>query len=382
MRRKTGWLRPAVLLVLGFVLIIGPVTVRNAVVGGDFVPISYHGGINFWIGNHPGAMGTFDLPPGITGTPEQVNIIDSTRLATEELGRPLRPSEVSAYWFRKGWEFVRDNPGEYLRLLVRKVRMFWNRTEIPVNVSFHFLQRSSVCLRIPFMHFGVIAPLAVLGMILGLRQWQRRLPIYSFAAVHFASAVVFFVTARFRLHILLALIPFACYGGWWLYMSLREKRWRHASLALIVVIPVAVHANLPVEGFNIEQSFARDYYYLASHYHSQGQVAEALTYYDLSIVRNPDFWMSYNGRGACLSDLGRLDEAIAAFRKATELAPTRSEPWTNLGIALADHGRLDEAVLAWEQALRVNRADERARSNLEEARRSLRGEEEARLPKD
>ena len=42
-------------------------------------------------------------------------------------------------------------------------------------------------------------------------------------------------------------------------------------------------------------------------------------------------------------DQGKLDEAIACFRRAMELKPDSADAYNNLGMALKDQGKLDEA---------------------------------------
>ncbi|MCK4548178.1 MAG: tetratricopeptide repeat protein, partial [Candidatus Eisenbacteria sp.] len=329
------------------------------------------GGINFWIGNHPNALGTFDLPPGIRGTPEQVNLIDSTRLATGAVGHALKPSEVSSFWFGKGLEYMRDNPGEYAALLLRKIRMFWNRFEIPLNVNFHFLRHYSPFLRVPLMHFGAVSPLAILGIALSLPLWKRMLPAYAFVAVYFLSAAVFFVSARYRLPAVPVLIPFACYATWWFYRKIRHRKWKPVSIAAAVLVVLTVHANAPVAGMSEQRSFGRDYYYLACQHRSKGHITEAIANYRESLAHNPDFWMAHNGLGICLSEIDRMEEAVESFERAMALAPTRSEPWFNMGTALATHGRVPEAVRKWERALELDPYDKAARSNLERARKLM-----------
>ena len=54
------WLRKkaasaVVAFLLGAVLVIAPVTLRNYTIGGDFVLISYNGGVNFYLGNNANA---------------------------------------------------------------------------------------------------------------------------------------------------------------------------------------------------------------------------------------------------------------------------------------------------------------------------------------
>ena len=63
-------------LVLGVILAVSPVTLRNRIVGGEWVPISYNAGINFYIGNNPDSGRTTRIRPGrdwqeLTAMPER-----------------------------------------------------------------------------------------------------------------------------------------------------------------------------------------------------------------------------------------------------------------------------------------------------------------------
>ena len=54
-----------------------------------------------------------------------------------------------------------------------------------------------------------------------------------------------------------------------------------------------------------------------------------------------------------LKDQGKLDEAVACYRRALELKPDFAEAHNNLGIALSDQGKLDEAVACYRRALEL-----------------------------
>jgi tetratricopeptide (TPR) repeat protein len=60
---------------------------------------------------------------------------------------------------------------------------------------------------------------------------------------------------------------------------------------------------------------------------------------------------AHNERGVALARQGKLDEAVACFRRALELRPTSGTARGNLGLVLAKEGRLVEAVACYEQAL-------------------------------
>ena len=79
---------------------------------------------------------------------------------------------------------------------------------------------------------------------------------------------------------------------------------------------------------------------------------------------NPDYSRVYNNIGVDLLAQGKLDEAIAEFRKATEADPQSAEGHANLGNAYRVQGRLDEAIRHYRVAVRVAPDRAEARFNL------------------
>jgi tetratricopeptide (TPR) repeat protein len=65
----------------------------------------------------------------------------------------------------------------------------------------------------------------------------------------------------------------------------------------------------------------------------------------------PDAVEYHANLGMVLANLGRIDEAVAAFRRALALNPNSPEVLNNLGAALRDKKQLDEAVALFGQAL-------------------------------
>ena len=85
----------------------------------------------------------------------------------------------------------------------------------------------------------------------------------------------------------------------------------------------------------------------------------------------PDDVDAYNNLGLVLTDLGRLDEAVACCRRALKIKPDDARAYNNLGNALLELGRLSEAVESFNHALKIKPDYAKAHNNLGNALRDL-----------
>ncbi len=96
-----------------------------------------------------------------------------------------------------------------------------------------------------------------------------------------------------------------------------------------------------------------------------GRVDEAIAEYRKAIELDPKFAaFGHNNIGNALRDKGRLGEAIAEWKKALELDPKLAYPHYNLGLALKDKGRLDEAIAEWKKAIQLDPKLSPAHNNI------------------
>lgn len=91
------------------------------------------------------------------------------------------------------------------------------------------------------------------------------------------------------------------------------------------------------------------YYNLARLYYSQGKDEEALELVEKSININNRMIMSLNLRGVILERLGRIDEAIASYSAALQIAPDDINLNYNLAVAYFKSDRRAEAKSLFEK---------------------------------
>ncbi|HEX5065011.1 MAG TPA: glycosyltransferase family 39 protein [Myxococcota bacterium] len=248
----------AALALAGVAAAVGPVALRNTIVGGDFVLLNSQGGQNFYIGNFRGnASGIFVAPPFLRADPRYEEE-DFRREAEREVGRELRPSEVSRYWMRRGLDEIAADPAHFARHLARKLVVFANAHEVADNESYEFFANHvSGFLRWPLPGWGALLPLALAGFALAWRRREAQ-PLIAFFAVYAAGLLPFFILSRLRLPLVPVVIAFAALAlvqGPALLRRMPRARAAALVAALIVMLgathlpviqedPVISHFNL------------------------------------------------------------------------------------------------------------------------------------------
>ena len=87
--------------------------------------------------------------------------------------------------------------------------------------------------------------------------------------------------------------------------------------------------------------------------YSQGQYQKALDKASQLQKQFPNSIILYNITGAANKSLGRLEEAITAYKKALYVKPDYAEAYYNMGVVLQEQGKLEEAIEAYTKALSI-----------------------------
>jgi 4-amino-4-deoxy-L-arabinose transferase-like glycosyltransferase len=321
-RARTAWLAA---FALGAIACVAPVTLRNYAVGRDFVPITYAGGMNLFLGNNPDANGSFSVPRifprSAADDPwEQRTLFAAT--AERVIGHPLRDSEVSSFWAGEAWRYAREYPLAWAHGLWHKFEIATNAFE-PWNIrSFALTREFSAVLRLPLVGFGWVAPLAVLGLALTAPRWRELVPLYALLATVLATLVAFFVLARYRLPALPALALFASAG-----VVETVQRWRAGTLrSAAVAITAAGLAALWVHRVVMIDDLSIAYYNLANRYEQQQDWPRAIETYQRVIASRPVYISAYNNLAIAYEATGQADEARAAWQRVAELAVVQNLP--------------------------------------------------------
>ena len=327
--RPAAWpWRRGLVFVAGVLVLVAPITLRNRIVGDDWVLISSNGGINLFIGNNPASSGGFQVPTAMQYDLET----SSQRVASEALKRPVKPSEASRFWTGRAWAFFTKRPGQAARLIARKAGLLIGAYEIPNHFNIYFFREYlAPTLRWPLVWYTLVLPFGVLGMIFGLRRNGRSALAGACLLAIAATVLLFFVTSRYRLPMLVWLLPFAGYGVVLLVGIVRERRWRLLPLPLVVLVATSALMRLPLVGV---KDFHEDWLSLATYWSKQGDWEKSAQYCQQALRENMGSAQAWQNLGYAYTQRGRdyedMDRAEECFYKAIQLDPTQGFAYGNL----------------------------------------------------
>ena len=334
---------------LGVVLAVTPVAWRNWAIGGDGVGISYNAGINLYIGNNPDYAETVAIRPGW----EWDELVTQPARAGIE-----RPSAKSAYFAERAWDYIKGDPAGWLGLMGHKLGAFWHGDERGRNQPIYFWRTYSNVLSASLWKagiafpFGLVAPLALWGMLLSLRRigptW-----LLLYVLSYCLGVVAFFVAARYRVPVLPVLLVFAAYGLWALWDWVRAGCWRSLGLGLAVCLAFAFAANSHLAPMDMEGD-AAIHYNLGNAYAEAGDKERALAAFERAVAEDPEYWQAWLNLGGVKAALGDLIGGGEIFARVAQKAPRQVEPWMNLAHVRIMQRDLEGAFSCYESALAAN----------------------------
>ena len=414
-------------LVATIVVTVAPATIHNYIVARDFVPITFNGGVNFYIGNHAEATGIFRPPEGVDFVTDQRIRNHVERM----LGRDMKASEMSRYWYGRSLDFIKENPGEELRILLKKTALFFSGYEVPQIESFDHARREYGVLRLLFVRLWWIMALGLMGLVYSFKDWRKYFLLEGYVLSYSLSIIIFFVSARYRIQIAPVLCLFAAYAllvvlpgaianirrtlvpvvvlgaisfATWpglMALSATEVEWREqihqarrysqageydkaieAMANVVSIYPDNSDSYLHraiiekengklfqaiddyAKAIEINPELPNLHYDLAQTLRQVQMYEYAIREYKVAIELDPVMIEAYNNLGIAYRDTGDLESAITYFKKVVEMDPRYTKAYSNLGAAYAESGDLDDAIATFKRAIEVDPSYTNSYKNL------------------
>lgn len=409
-----------VILALFTFLVIAPVTVRNYLVSGEFVPISTYFGENLYIGNCDDADGYTSWTPYLQQLEGggQFSVWEYARIVRglgKDIGQPgLTHSEASKVFARMAIDWIREKPMAAAKVTLKKAVLFWSPVEITENKVVQCEKAHYAPLKY-LPGFPYVLTFFILGLGLTLLDFVgknrkkagtcRNTPllwlILAFIGVYWISFLPFFVNARARHPIVGLLFLFGAYGLYRFFSLLLAKQCRKSILTAVLIALLFAAAH--VEPYPYLPDKARWHYARADSWLREGKVDAAAAEAEALLKEDYSYYMPFRighamakkGRPALAERLlsaalspdpqhqpaayredlyfhiaaiqaaqGKNEAARKNFEEALALNPKDARAHNDLGVLLEKEGKLEEALASYEKAVQSNPAFALAQSNL------------------
>ena len=343
--RFSDRLKNSLLLLLGAAILILPVTVRNAVIGGDPVLIASQGGVNFYIGNNAQADGYTALLPGFGHTWQYS---DAEYEAGKALGKKtgeIKPSAVSDYYYDKALKFIFKNPGAFAKLIIKKLYLFWNSFQISNNNNLYFLTDYIGMKALPLFLFAIIGPLGFIGTILCFFK-DRKYWLFPFLIFgYMATVVAFFITARFRLPLVPLLAIMSAVSIEELYQSIRVAKFKKAVVLVAAFLAMGIFSWSNFYGQR-DQSMAMAYYSLGNMLLKKGDYDAAKIEYQTALKQGGCVPNTNLNLGVISFYEKNYEQADSYFRDELVSCGPNAKAYANLSLLARLAGNSQQA-LSW-----------------------------------
>lgn len=367
-RKDARLLRTAAIgLIVGSVLTVAPVTIRNWVVAREFVPISTNTGINLLIGNNKYANGfCVGAVPGLGRFETCYDYPQIIRSLEKQVGRRMTHSEVSDHFSKQAKDYIVGHPTEFLRLSWKRTLLFWCPKEVGHNKEDEMERANSRVLSGTPVNFPLVLALSLVGAGLLLSDTRRRERVKDiavrrrfeilvlaalFVATYFASYLPFFGAGRYRVPIVPFLMLPAAYGIDRIIRLAAERRIVPAVICVLLIGGAYAAASMNPTGYAPDS--AKWYYDRGVDFSSRGDAKRAVKEYSRALEIKPRFPQAHCNLGFVLADLNRADEAVEHFREALRISPEEAMPHYGLGVAYSRLGRIDDAIREYRAAVRM-----------------------------
>jgi 4-amino-4-deoxy-L-arabinose transferase-like glycosyltransferase len=344
----------AFVFLLGFLAVLAPVAWRNHRVSGEWVLATSQAGTVFYTGNNPAnTTGGFANVPFVRSDPIYEEE-DFRSMAEARLGRRLRSSEVSAYWFAEAWRHIVASPAFALRLMLKKFALFWSDIEMPDAWDMYHLARYSPVLRLPLLGMGLLLPLALLGVIAGFRERREVRLLAGFVAAYSLSVVAFFVLSRYRLHVVPAMAVLAASAVPWVVGVVRVRDLRRGIPAALGAAAVGAFSFFGAADARFQTTNqVQSYINLAGLYQRKGDPGSAARLLGEALEKVPGSVKTQCELGRLLLSIGDLRQAREHLGRCVAANPWHPEAWLALGQVYEASGRLAEAAWAYRKQLEI-----------------------------
>lgn len=376
-----------IFFIIGTTSIIAPVTIRNYLVSGEFVPISTYFGENLLIGNSHDSDGVTPWLPYLqelegTGNWTVWHYDNVVKGLGKQLGRKVTHSEASKIFTKMALNYILHHPIDTLKLTIKKSILFWSPREITENKVVEGEKKFYPPLKY-LPGFSLVLSTFIFGtLIISLKMFASNsnsneykfnqdllILIYLFILSYFISFLPFFVNARARVPLLGVMLVIGGHGISEIISEVKKSKWTKSASLLFILVVLYLLSNKEIIPY--KPDMCRWHYDRADSYLRVGRIEEAIreAKYLLQSPEPPMTYMPFR-LGHAFAKLGYSELAISLLQLALSTDASNQHPLYkedlhyHIGVQFMKITKYEEAITELLNALSINPKDPRAHNDI------------------
>ncbi|MFH1349978.1 MAG: glycosyltransferase family 39 protein [Pseudomonadota bacterium] len=319
-------------------------------------------GLNLYIGNNIHNPDPYYLPAPFAVSSPREQAIQFTIEASRRLDRKLSTAESSFYWTGEVVRMAVEDPGAFIRKICLKTLVLFNRFEAGDHYHIEFMSDFISFFRLPFLSFWLILPFGMAGMAVTLFGSRKLQSLFLILFLYGATLILFFTTTRYRLPLLVLLIPFSVLGMAGLLNSINKRRFKNIRVYTGVAVAFLIIEFLPVQGTGDMTAYYNTHAIIL---YSRGLGDEAVKYWERSSGMN-GIYSAFANLALAGNSIQRRD--IQKAFNYLEMIPDDSfaaaQKYDMIGDIRIYQGQPRMAISAYNKSLKINTGQRATRRKL------------------
>ncbi|MDB9823500.1 tetratricopeptide repeat protein [Deltaproteobacteria bacterium] len=319
-------------------------------------------GLNLYLGNNLKNPDPYYRPASFAISSPIQQGIQFNLEASRRTGTKLSKREASNYWIREVFRMILEQPGAFIWKLLQKSLVLLNQFEAGDHYDVGFLSRFVSFCKYPFLSFWIIMPLGVAGIAVTVPRSRNFLFISSTVFFYGLTLIIFFTNARYRLPIMVVLIPFTVMGVNNLISYVKNRDKKRIAIYVAIIAVFFIIELLPVRGTDDMTAYYNTHAIILN---SKGLHNEAIQYWEESSRINKSFSsfanLSLAGMYFSKKNILKANQYLDKIPDDSFAAATKYQLKGDINIA---QGRATEAVGAYETSLDINSGNRVARERM------------------
>ena len=337
--------------IAGLAVALSPFMIRNYREAGEFTLTTSQAGFNLYLGNNLRNPDPYYRPvPFASSSPFEQGvqfIIEASR----RVGERLSPKETSNYWMGEVVATAIEQPAAFIRKLLLKTLVLFNQFEACDHYDIPFISNVVAFFKLPFFSFWCILPFGMAGIASAFGNRKAR-ALSAVFALYGLTLIVFFTNARYRMPLLVILIPFAVMGINSIISFYKTLQFQKAGIIGSIILLCFFVEFLPVQATDDVTAYYNTHALILD---AKGFEKEAFPYWMRSSGMNKPFSAYANlAIAEKYYSKGHIQKGNVYLDKIPDDSFAAAAKYELLGDLLLYLRQREKAIQAYERSLEIN----------------------------